>query len=116
MEEAKLVTEGGYTYIVNEEGLKIRNSTATHRLRNDSETYPEYKLRRKMLKEHIGTKLKGNYLWPSLKRPSKELQIKVALNTPGVLESDEFLDHKRNNLGTYNKAEVKAFIDSRKDG
>lgn len=114
--ENDLVTKGGYKYIVNEEGLKIRNSTAPQRLKKDDETYIEYKLRQKLLKEHIKDRLKGEYFWTSIKQPGSELQIKVAMNDPDVLESDEFLKHRRNNLGTYNKAEVKKIIDSQKNG
>ena len=116
MEGEKLVTEGGYTYIVNEEGLKIRNSTSTSRLEKDEETYEEYKLRRRLLKSHIEDRLKGKYFWTSVQQQGEKLQAKVAMNYDDVLESEEFLEHKRNNLGTYNKAEVKAFLDSRKDG
>ena len=115
-DEENLVTEGGYSYIVNEEGIKIRNSLVGRRIKEDKETFKEYKIRQKFVKTFIKEKKEGKYTWLSKKEPSQELQIKVALQIDGVLGSDEFKEHKGNNLGTYNKKEVKNFLDKHKNG
>lgn len=48
MEERK-VTEGGYEYITDQSGHKIRNTISPQRLTEDDETYDEYKIRRKLV-------------------------------------------------------------------
>ena len=111
-----LVTDGGYSYIENEIGVKVRNSLLSRRIKEDGETFKEYKLRRKFVKEYEKERNKGQWLWTSAKEPSEELKLKIALAVPGVLESEEFSEHRGNNLGTYNKKEVKEFLDSQNNG
>lgn len=114
-EEINLVTEGGYSYIESNEGLKVRNAFVNRRIKEDGETFEEYKMRQKFLMNFRKESKKGKWFWKSQKQPSKELMLKVNLNVPGVLESDEFLQHKASNLGTYNKTEVEEFLRSKEN-
>lgn len=114
-EEINLVTEGGYSYIESNEGLKVRNAFVNRRIKEDGETFEEYKMRQKFLMNFRKESKKDKWFWKSQKQPSKELMLKVNLNVPGVLESDEFLQHKASNLGTYNKTEVEEFLRSKEN-
>jgi len=111
-----MVTAGGFHYIESEEGAKVRNSIVGRRLKEDGETFEEYKMRQKFVTNFNKEKSKGKWFWKSKKQPSTELQIKMMVNAPGVLESEEFLEHKASNLGTYDKVKVEEYLKSLEDG
>jgi len=112
----ELITDGGYRYIENEEGLKVRNSLVGQRLKEDGETFEEYKLRQKFITDFNKQRKKGTWFWKSKKAPSQKLQIMMALDAKGTMESPEFKEHSGNNLGTYNKKQVEEFLKSQSNG
>ena len=111
-----MVTEGGYHYIESEQGVKVRNSIVGRRLKEDGETFEEYKMRQKFVKNFNKETAKGSWLWKSRKEPELDLQVKMAIGAPGVLESEEFKGHKASNLGTYNKREVEEYLKEMQNG
>ncbi len=79
-------TKGGFEY-KEASGLKIRKSIRPDRIKEDDETYEEYKMRRKMKDDAISDHMKGTLVWSS-----------VDYTDPG---------NRDKNLGTYNKEELK---------
>lgn len=65
MEEEKReegVTKGGHKYIKIDD-MFIRDSLVGRRLKEDEETFEEYKVRQKMIKVYTKDKMKGRHLW-----------------------------------------------------
>jgi hypothetical protein len=63
VEETELkVTDGGHSYI-EKDGLKVRSAMVNHRLKDDGETFEEYKMRQKFMKSYVKRKAKGTHLW-----------------------------------------------------
>ena len=112
----ELITDGGYRYIQNEEGLKVRNSLVGQRLKEDGETFEEYKLRQKFITDFHKNYKKGTWFWKSEKAPSAKLQVMMAMDPKGTIESPEFKEHSGNNMGTYDKKKVEEFLKSRVNG
>jgi hypothetical protein len=56
------VTEGGHKYIKIDD-LLVRDSVVGRRLKEDGETFDEYKVRQKMIKVYTKDALKGKHLW-----------------------------------------------------
>jgi len=113
MEEKKeldvLVTKGGYEYILKED-LKVRSSLVGRRLKEDGETFDEYKLRRKGVHQYVEAKAKGKLFWPSKKAPSEQLSMMMAVNPKRGKETPEFKEWAKWNLGTYVKENVDAIV------
>tara|TARA_R110002126_G_scaffold1738_4_gene10449 strand:+ start:1360 stop:1731 length:372 start_codon:yes stop_codon:yes gene_type:complete len=107
-----MITAGGYHYIESEQGVKVRNSLVGRRLKEDGETFEEYKMRQKFVKNFNKETAKGKWFWKSRKKPELDLQLKMAVGTPGILESKEFSDHKSSNLGTYDEKKVESYLKS----
>lgn len=63
--EDLIVTEGGYKAIIRD-GLVLRNSYVGRRLKEDGETFPEYKARRIITKWYLKKKARGTISWQSL--------------------------------------------------
>jgi len=115
-EVEELRTDGGFTYIVNDQGVKVRNSILGRRLVEDNETFEEYKLRQKFAKNFIDEKSKGSWYWKSVCAPTEKLRAQMAVDSKTTLESQEFLEHKGNNLGTYDKKKIREFLKTVEDG
>lgn len=58
------VTEGGYDYLELESGNKVRGSIVQRRIIEDNETFEEYRLRLKLVKNMEKTK-KPRIIWDS---------------------------------------------------
>tara|TARA_R110002012_G_scaffold59679_10_gene156343 strand:+ start:1912 stop:2190 length:279 start_codon:yes stop_codon:yes gene_type:complete len=58
-----LITDGGYHYIENEDGLKVRNSIIGRRIKEDGETFDEYKMRQKFVNNFDKEKSRGTRFW-----------------------------------------------------
>ena len=112
----ELITDGGYRYIENDKGLKVRNSLVGQRLKEDGETFEEYKLRQKFITDFHKQRKKGTWFWKSKKAPSAKLQAMIAINPKKAIESEEFKEHSGNNLGTYDKKKVEEFLKSQANG
>lgn len=63
------LTKSGYKYVIEEStGLRIRNSLAGHRLKNDDESYEEYRARQRIIKKYQRDKRRSNIVWPSVNK------------------------------------------------
>lgn len=116
-EETTLITPGGYNYIIKEEivdlgngltgttELKIRNSLVGRRLEEDDELFEEYKIRQKMARFFIKSTKKGKVFWPS-----KRILVDADLKAIKDKDIDVLNDHRKLNLGTYNKEKLEKLI------
>lgn len=61
-------TPNGFQYIQVEDDdgniLKLRRSHRADRIKEDDETYDEYQLRRRVIKEYTKDRKKGSVIWP----------------------------------------------------
>lgn len=105
MSEEKKKTEGGYEYVLDDQGNKVRNSLVGYRLKDDGETYDEYRKRQETIKNYEKQKKKGETMWPS--RNYDDIRKRNPKDDPQ--------EYMKRNLGTYNKETVQRLIDEQKE-
>lgn len=110
MGEKREVTEGGYQFLTTDEGLIIRTTIKPQRLKEDGETFEEYKARQKYVQDYLKQKKQGTWFWKSKKAPSQMLSIGMMLNREKTQETEEYKEWLNCNMGTYNKAVLNQII------
>lgn len=80
VEREEGVTDGGHNYIKIED-LIIRDSILGRRLKEDGETFDEYKVRQKMSAQHLKNKRSGQLFWDSSRGTYVEAEVKAYIRS-----------------------------------
>lgn len=84
------ITESGFRYVDMETPkgiLKLRESHRSDRIKEDGETYEEYKARRDVIKSYTKNRAKGQVIWPS--------HMLGTLTFEKAQQLKEYFDHER---------------------